>query len=225
MLFRSAVDRAAPAIDPAVPAARPGAPSVTFGSFNNANKTSPTTIRLWSAALREVPGSTLLLKSGSFSDPVIHAAVLDRFAAAGITPDRVRFEGANPDPAQHLARYNAIDVALDSTPYNGTTTTCEALWMGVPVVTLLGDSHAGRVSASLLTAVGLPDLIARDEASFARAAAALARDHARLASLRATLRPTMAASPLGDAPAAAARFGAALRRMWASWCASVSPGR
>ena len=213
------------AIDPVPPAARPGATGVTFGCFNNAMKASPTAIALWAGVLRAVPGSTLVLKSGSFADPLVHAYVLGEFAKGSISPERVKFEGATQGTAAHLDRYNHIDIALDPTPYNGTTTTCECLWMGVPVITILGDFHAARVSASLLSAVGLADLAAPDTAGFVRTAAALAADPARLAQIRRTLRPTMAASPLCDAKGHASRFGNALRGMWRAWCGSPAAPR
>ena len=205
-------------INPVPPIARPGATGVTFGCFNNAMKASPTALNLWAGVLRQVPGSTLVLKSGSFADPLVHAYVLDEFAKGGIGPERIVFEGATQGTAAHLDRYNHIDIVLDPTPYNGTTTTCEALWMGVPVIALVGDFHAARVSASLLSAVGLADLAAPDHAAYVRSAAALAADPARLAQIRRTLRPAMAASPLCDAKGHAARFGQALRAMWRSWC-------
>ncbi len=207
------------------PVSRPGSSGVTFGCFNNAMKASPTSIALWAGVLREVPNSTLVLKSGSFADPLIHAYVLAEFAKGGIAPDRVVFEGATQGTAAHLDRYNHIDIALDPTPYNGTTTTCECLWMGVPVVTLLGDFHAARVSASLLSAVGLADLAAHGSAEYVRTAAALAADPARLAEIRRTLRSTMAASPLCDAKGHAFRFGQALRGMWRAWCSSDAAPR
>lgn len=212
-------------IDPTPPMSRPGARGVTFGCFNNAMKASPTAISLWASALRSVPGSTIVLKSGSFADPTVHAYVLEEFATGGIPPERIIFEGATQGTAAHLDRYNSIDIALDPTPYNGTTTTCEALWMGVPVVTLVGDFHAARVSASLLSAVGLGELAAKDAADYASIAADMAANPSKLADLRTTLRARMAASPLCDATGHASRFGGALRAMWHAWCASKSPPR
>jgi predicted O-linked N-acetylglucosamine transferase (SPINDLY family) len=123
-----------------------------------------------------------------------------------------------PGTAAHLAAYHQVDIALDPFPYNGTTTTCEALWMGVPVVTLRGDRHAGRVGASLLTQVGLPDLIAASVEEYVEIAAALAGDAARLSDVRRSLRQRMAASPLCDGRAFARKIESAFRSMWRKWC-------
>jgi protein O-GlcNAc transferase len=192
---------------------------VTFGSFNNAVKVTGTTIGLWAGAMNAVPVSRLVLKSGSYADEIIRRRVVEGFASHGVGADRLIFEDATEGTAAHLDQYNRIDIALDTMPYNGTTTTCEALWMGVPVVTTLGDFHAARVSASLLHAVGLKDLVAKDAADFARIAAGLAGDSDRLGTLRRELRTRMVASPIGDAKGYATRFGGALRDMWRAWCA------
>jgi predicted O-linked N-acetylglucosamine transferase (SPINDLY family) len=125
-----------------------------------------------------------------------------------------------PSIASHLAAYRRVDIALDTFPYHGTTTTCEALWMGVPVVTRAGRTHASRVGVSLLTNVGLPEMIAADEDAYARIAVRLAADEARLAELRSGLRGRMAASPLTDAPRLARNVEAAYREMWRKWCAT-----
>jgi predicted O-linked N-acetylglucosamine transferase (SPINDLY family) len=144
--------------------------------------------------------------------------MLDRFAARGIGPERLQLFGKIPSLAGHLELYNRIDVALDPFPYNGTTTTCEALWMGVPVVTLAGKTHAGRVGVSLLTSVGLPRLIAGDRNHYVRVVEELAADLPGLAALRGGLRKRVAESPLTDAPGFARDMEAAYRRMWREWC-------
>jgi protein O-GlcNAc transferase len=120
--------------------------------------------------------------------------------------------------ADHLALYSRVDIALDSFPYHGTTTTCEALWMGVPVVSRLGDSHVSRVGASLLGAAGHPEWIARGDEDYIRIAADLASDPVRLAEIRARLRGELERSPLLDHAGQAALFGDALRACWEDWC-------
>jgi predicted O-linked N-acetylglucosamine transferase (SPINDLY family) len=129
-----------------------------------------------------------------------------------------------PGAAAHLAAYQRVDIALDPFPYNGTTTTCEALWMGVPVLTLRGDRHAGRVGASLLSQIGLMDLIAGSAKEYVEIALALANDPSRMADLRRSLRPRMAASPLCDAPAFARKIEAAYHTMWRHWCEAPTHG-
>jgi predicted O-linked N-acetylglucosamine transferase (SPINDLY family) len=156
----------------------------------------------------------------NFSDPAAVHRTLTGLAAAGIGSDRVHILQPAATVAGHLAQYAQIDIALDPTPYNGTTTTCEALWMGVPVVTLAGNRHAGRVGVSLLTNAGLPGLVAKDEDDYIRLATQLAHDPSRLREYRATLRQRMSASPLCDAHAYARRLEAALRRVWRAWCES-----
>ena len=192
---------------------------ITFGSFNNATKIGLRSVELWARVLQAVPGSRLLMKAQSLTDTTGRQVIMDRFAAAGITADRLELVAYTKTRDEHLRLYNRVHVALDTVPYNGTTTTCEALWMGVPVLTTLGNRHAARVSASLLHAAGHPELVAADTDALVQLAASLANDRPRLASLRTTLRGRMAASPLMDAPAYAARFHAALRDCWRQWCA------
>jgi predicted O-linked N-acetylglucosamine transferase (SPINDLY family) len=192
---------------------------VTFGSFNALSKASASTLRLWRDVLAATPGSRLLIKSSGMDA----ARWKSRVAEAGIALDRVELRSTTPGIPDHLACYAQVDVALDTFPYNGATTTCEALWMGVPVVTLAGDRHAARVGASLLTAAGHPEWIASSPEDYARIAANLAADRSRLASLRSGLRQDLRRSPLLDYPAQAERLGAALRSCWADWCAEREP--
>jgi predicted O-linked N-acetylglucosamine transferase (SPINDLY family) len=199
---------APPAEAPELPATVDRAP--VFGSCNNLAKLSQATLAGWGRLLQAVPNARLLLKNAGLSQPEIAAELRRRLTAAGIDAGRVDCAERTATVAEHLAFYARIDVALDSYPYHGTTTTCEALWMGVPVVTLRGDRHCARVGASLLTAIGRPEWIARDWAEYVEIAGALtaARPDRR------TVRAQMAASPLLDHAGQAARFAAALRRCW-----------
>jgi predicted O-linked N-acetylglucosamine transferase (SPINDLY family) len=194
---------------------------VTFGSFNNQSKLSPSALETWARVLLAVPNARILFKGGFVIDPGARDRVLDAFTRHGVLAERIELVGYTDGPAEHQAVYNQVDIALDPFPYAGTTTTCETLWMGVPLVTLAGQAHAGRVGASLLTRVGLEDLIAEDTDGYVRIAAALAADPARLAELRSSLRGRMAASPLCDAPAFARKIEAAYRTMWRRWAEPV----
>jgi tetratricopeptide (TPR) repeat protein len=193
---------------------------VTFGSFNNVAKLSPSTIALWARLLREVPDARLLLKASQFKDRGTRERIAAAFAAAGIGGDRLSVLPPQAATAEHLAAYARVDVALDPLPYNGTATTCEALWMGVPVVTLRGERHAARVGASILSAVGLDHLIAPTPDAYVATAAGLARDRDGLAALRANLRERMRASPLTDGAGFARAVEGAYRTMWRDWCAT-----
>ncbi|GJQ29513.1 MAG: hypothetical protein HBSAPP03_13970 [Phycisphaerae bacterium] len=211
LCYRPLPDAPAPARDPAYP-------GPVFGSFNAARKINPGLIALWARLLNAVPGSRLILKSFDFAAKGAIDRISADFSANGIAHDRLTFMTATPSLADHLALYSRMDVALDAFPYHGTTTTCEALWMGVPVVTLAGNTHAGRVGISLLSNAGCPELIAHSEDEYVRCAANLIADPTRLAAYRTTLRSRLAASPICDAPGFAARFGQALRAMWGAWC-------
>jgi predicted O-linked N-acetylglucosamine transferase (SPINDLY family) len=191
----------------------------TFGCFNNFAKVTDALLLCWSRLLAAVPGSRLALKGAGFAAPELATAVRERLTAAGLAADRVELLERTETLEGHLAAYARIDLALDTFPYNGTTTTCEALWMGVPVVALAGDRHAGRVGASLLTAVGRPEWIARDAADYVRLAAEIAAARPRTRAARSELRTAVRGSVLCDHPAQARRFGSALREMWRTWCA------
>ena len=186
---------------------------VTFGSFNNLAKVNAALIELWSQVLLAVPGSRLVIKATSLRDPATRSRLQAAFAAHGVESNRIEPIGSVPSAAEHLGLYGRIDIALDTFPYHGTTTTCEALWMGVPVVTLAGRTHASRVGVSLLSNIGLRFLATTDRSQYIAAAASLAADRHRLAELRATLRDRMLRSPLMAAPAFARRFECALRDM------------
>lgn len=202
---------------PEVKARRSG--PVVLGSFGAMPKLGDECLRLWAGALAEVPGSRLVLKNHSLACSAARESMRRRLEELGVVASRVEMLGPAEGLREHMAAYSRIDIALDSFPYNGTTTTCEALVMGVPVVTMAGPVHASRVGASLLSAAGLTDLVARDAGEFARIVAGLAGDEGRLASLRSGLRERVMGSVLCDAGAFAARFEAALRGMWREWCA------
>jgi predicted O-linked N-acetylglucosamine transferase (SPINDLY family) len=187
---------------------------VTFGCLNQFAKVSGPTLDLWVRILKRVPDARLVIRS----QPGGH---LDRvralFRAGGVAPDRVEFTGSVRRQA-YLERYHELDVCLDPFPYNGHTSTLDALWMGVPVITLAGRTAVGRGGVSILSNVGLPELIAHTPDRYVALSVELAGDRARLAELRAGLRARMQSSPLLDARQYAADVGAALRQMWTTWC-------
>lgn len=195
---------------------------ITFVSFNSAMKINADVISAWSQVLKQVEGSRLLLKCFSFTDPELRKELPGRFASEGIDLSRIEVLEPTDDSREHLSLYTGADLGLDTFPYDGTTTTCEALWMCIPVVTLAGDRHPARTGISLLNAVGLPELVAPSREEFMRIAVELARDIPRLAALRsgpASIRARMAASPLRDEAGHAAKFLGLLRQMWRAWCA------
>ncbi len=205
----------APAVTP-LPVVQTG--HITFGSFNALLKITPEAIAFWSEILRRLPGSRLVLKNRSLRDPETRQRFLSLFEESGIDPGRLEMLEIVQTALDHLALYNRIDIALDTFPYNGTTTTCEAMWMGVPVVTLEGAHHAGRVGVSLLHQVGLTELIAKTSEEYVQIAVNLAKDMDKLAALRAGLRPRMAASPLCDGVGFTRNLEQAYREMWWKWC-------
>jgi protein O-GlcNAc transferase len=208
-----------PPPDAPAPAPRLQSGIITFGSFNNPAKLSAAALDAWADLLARLPRARLLLKGRPFADAAVRASLLQALAQRGVSAQRVELVAWLASGAAHLALYKRVDIALDPFPYNGTTTTCEALWMGVPVVTLRGDRHAGRVGASLLTRIGLTDLIAGSAAEYVEIALSLAGDPARLDGLRSSLRLRMAASSLCDAPAFARKIEGAYRAMWHRWVA------
>ncbi|MBL0075832.1 MAG: FkbM family methyltransferase [Rhodocyclaceae bacterium] len=192
---------------------------VTFGSFNSRIKISDQTLRLWAAVLNALPASRLLLKSiRGINDDETRETLIQQARRNGVDVDRFDIVLSKPMLEDHLAMYGEIDICLDTVPYNGTTTTCEALWMGVPVIALTGDRHASRVSASLLANVGLADLVATSEAEYIRIAVELANDQDRRSTLRRTMRGRMRNSVLLDAPRFASVMGDTLREMWVTFC-------
>ena len=192
--------------------------AVVFGSFNNRTKIGAGVVQAWSRLLENLPGSRLVLKTRGYHDASAHAGLLAQFAQHGVAAERLTILGREDDGAAHLKRYHGIDIALDTFPYAGTTTTCDALWMGVPVVTLAGQTHASRVGASLLNAVGLGELVATTLDEYVDVANRLARDLPRLHAIRSGLRERVAASPLTDSALFTRHFEAALRQLWGAWC-------
>jgi len=191
---------------------RPPTAPIVFGSFNRLEKITEQTLKAWCDVLTAVPGSKMMIKSRMMSEELRSLAV-GRFVALGIARERIILSDFVPLASDHLELYNQIDIAMDAFPYNGTTTTCEAMWMGVPVITLRGDAHRGRVGSSLNAAVGLQELTTYSIQDYIAAAVALANDRGRLAGLRATLRQRMASSPLCDGPRFAKAFFAMLTQL------------
>lgn len=190
---------------------------VTFGSFNNIAKATPAVISLWSDILRQVPRSRFILKDKTFADGAQRARYMDQFWANSIESDRIELLPRSP-LQEYLTAYGRVDIALDTFPYSGCTTTCEALWMGVPVVTLAGEVSYGRFGVSLLSNLGLEELIAETLETYVAKAVGLAGRLESLARLRSELRPRMAASPLCDAKSLAQAIEEAYRDMWRRWC-------
>ncbi|MBI5613124.1 MAG: tetratricopeptide repeat protein, partial [Gammaproteobacteria bacterium] len=190
---------------------------VTFGSFNNLIKLASPVIALWAAVLQAVPDSRLMLKSKALADAEIRDLYHARFAAHGIGPDRLLLCGADP-LQEYLRAFNDIDIALDPFPYNGGTTTYHASWMGVPVVTLLGQNMVSRMGYAILANLGLEELVAKTPAEYVTIAANLATDPGRLSALRASLRERMRGSSLTDGRLAASALETLYRDIWRSWC-------
>ena len=186
---------------------------VTFGSLNNLSKITPQVVEIWARILHRVPTSKLVIRYRGLDDPGTRKHFADSFAANGIASDRVNLIGWSPaNTKMHL--YNEIDIGLDPFPYSGATTTCDALWMGVPVVSCPLDTFASRQSLTHLNTVGLNEMVARNLQDYVEIAVTLANDLPRLASLRSTLRERMAASPLCNGKLFATNLMTLLRDMW-----------
>jgi predicted O-linked N-acetylglucosamine transferase (SPINDLY family) len=195
---------------------------VTFGSFNRLEKISPETASAWGEILRRIPRSRLLIKQKSFQEHESREIFLAFLRNSGIPNEQVVAVPYMKSLADHLGMYGSVDMSLDTYPYNGTTTTCESLWMGVPVITLRGNRHASRVGASILSMVGMPELIAGSEADYVELAVLLATDRIRLQSLRSSLRNRVSESPLADSTKFARQVEDAYVRMWHA-CRNSSP--
>lgn len=183
---------------------------VTFGSFNNLAKLSPSTLRAWGAILREAPDSRLLIKNFSLRDGAARQRLRQALKDEGVAEFRLDLMPAQQSTEAHLASYANVDIGLDTFPYNGTTTTCEALWMGVPVVALLGSTHVARVGGALMTGIGLEDLVSQSPAAYVERACRLAEDRAELRELRRSMRARLLAAPLLDGAGFCRRMAAAL---------------
>jgi len=192
---------------------------VTFGSFNNLTKMNDAVVELWARILLAVPNSRLYLKTNQLSNAVINEQTLRRFGSHGIAPERLLLRGKLGSIADHLAEYNKVDVALDTFPYPGVTTSVEALWMGVPVLTLHGDRFLSLTAKSVAHHAGLPDWVAIDKDEYVAKAVSFTSNLESLAALRASLRQQVLASPLFDAPRFARNFEDAL---WGMWHAGVT---
>ena len=191
---------------------------ITFGSFNQYAKVSQTALEIWARVLHSVPESRLMIYAAHGSH---RQRAKDVFRGFGIGPERIEFVG-RVSTTEYFAQYNRIDIALDTFPYPGGTTTCDALWMGVPVVALPGQTSISRGGLSVLTNIGLPELAAKRVDDYVHLAASLASDHSRLAQLRTSMRDRMLGSPLMNAAQFARDFENALREMWRKWCARRS---
>lgn len=211
----------APAVAP-LPATARG--HVTFGCFQSLAKVGDGVLAAWGEILAALPGARLRLQCKQLGDPAVVQELHGRLRGHGIAPERVDLHRHTPRDA-YLAAHAEVDLLLDTFPYPGGTTTCEALWMGVPTVTLAGDRLLARQGASLLHAAGLPQWVARDRGDYVARAIALARDLDGLSRLRAGLREQVRASPLFDAPAFARHLEAALWGMWSGFSPTITPPR
>jgi len=190
---------------------------VTFGCFNRVEKLVEPVIAAWAAIVNATPGSRLLIKAGALRNEALSEHLRQRFAALGLAGDRLELRGGSAHPDM-LAEYGDMDIALDPFPFNGGMTTLEALWMGVPVITLGGNSVVSRQTLSALENIGLPELAYPDVVSYIQGAIALAVDHQRVAELRKEIRPRMSTSPIRQAEQFTRDLEHLYRRMWHAWC-------
>ena len=198
--------------------------TVTFGSFNNRSKITLEIVQLWSKILTSVPNARLILKAKSLSDPETQKRLQKMFIDSGVSPGMIELFGYSSSLFEHLELYNSIDIGLDTFPYNGTTTTCEAMWMGVPVIVMAGRTHESRVGVSLLSSVGLTDLIAESADKYLGKAVKLAGDLNHLKRIRASLRDMMSNSSLTDFRRVTRSLEEAYQRMWKHWCEQNNRG-
>ena len=198
--------------------------SLTFGSFNNVPKLTPRTLRLWAQVLQQVPGSRLLLKAPSFKDLGAVEVFTQRFAALGIPSERLEFRGP-VGLSDMMAEYADVDIALDPMPYNGGTTSLQALWMGVPVVALAGHNFVSRMGASFMSAAGMSDWVALSDDDYVRIAVAKARDRQVLLALKQGLRQHLQSCAAWNIDQYTRHFEGALRQMWTAHCQAQDQGQ
>ena len=197
----------------------------TFAAFTGLAKISKAAVEAWARILRESPGSRLVLKNRYLNDAGTWARWQKLFADAGVPEGALQRAAHDESFEAHMRSFEGVDLVLDTFPYNGTTTTCEQLWIGVPVLTFEGDRHASRVGASLIRHAGVPELVATDVDDFVRRAAGFAKDPGGLAALRRQIRGRVEGSDLLNAPKFGRRLGETIRGAWREWCASPgSPG-
>ena len=190
---------------------------LTFGSFNNVPKLTPHTIALWAKVLARVPGSRLLLKAPSFRDESAIRIFRERFVQQGVDASRIEFRGP-VGLADMMTEYADVDIALDPVPYNGGTTTLQALWMGVPVVAKEGQNFVSRMGASFMRAAGLPEWVAGSDEAYVDIAESMAADRQALLQLKAGLRARLQAAPAWDIERYTRDMESALRAMWTDHC-------
>jgi predicted O-linked N-acetylglucosamine transferase (SPINDLY family) len=190
---------------------------ISFACFNDLAKINDSVIAVWARVLAAVPNSRLLLKARQLADPVARQDMLDRFARHGIAAARLLLEGPS-SRIDYLQTYRQVDIVLDTFPFPGGTTTAEALWMGVPVLTLAGGGFLSRQGVGLLMNAGLPEWVASDVEDFVARALTHASDLPALAALRGRLRQQVLCSPVFDAAGFAQHFESALRDIWVGWC-------
>ena len=191
---------------------------VTFGAFHNFARVSSDILSLWSKILKKIPNAHFVIKSRIFADKPTCRHILDFFFQNGIASDRIQLLPFQTSVAEHLDLYRNIDIGLDTFPYNGTTTTCEALWMGVPVISLEGKTYASRIGVGLLSNIGLGDLVAKTPETYVEIAHQLAHDTEKLQMLRGRLREMMIQSPLMNVQKFITDLEHLYRTIWKEWC-------
>ncbi len=191
---------------------------ITFGSFNTYNKINDHVLDTWSKILHRVAHSRLLIKAHGFSDKQVHDQLLSQLQSRGIAPSRVKIMGREHETSKHLQLYHEMDIALDPFPYNGTTTTCEAIWQGLPVITLEGATHVSRVGFVINTLLGREELIAKNPDQYVDIAEKLASDVQRLDEMRQSSRSAMMQSKLYDQMDFTRNFEQILTQAWQEWC-------